>query len=957
MWKRIIWLIIPLLLWVVPVQAQGSVAYTRYDVEIVVQADGRLLVREIQHLRFNGRFKEGFAEIPLAYTSQIRGISVYGGTDITQLEAYEFIGIGSDSYRFEVDDDFIYVDWQYEETSAGDEMVFVLEYEVEGGLWVYDEVVTMEWRAIAADRGGLTVPQSRVTVDLPFAVTADQLDTLAFGSEHTTRMEPLDVGQRVIFETTEPILDGTRFQVIVDFPLGLVTAQKQAWQVEADEARLEYTVDGVDIEMMVSEDGHLHITENQHISVQTGVVNEGFRIVEFLFVDDVNNFQINEGDQQFEAVEGELCDYCYQVRQSERQSGWVYYDENTEAVETNAYNMGGVEVVYGFPGLVRGESSTFTVAYEAKGTFSVADDGHLLTWTAVPGEAVMPQEATVTLQLPSGLGLEDVTIEGAIAERADGGIVLRPEFPLAPWQDWQFTLLLPPGTLNTTPPIWQTEFEAMLDEAAAREAEKAAVEARRQLAVRAGGIGAGVTAVLGALVGWYLWGSRKVREVMGNYRTTPPNDLPPGVVAYLLDKEATSRGALASLFYLADLGLIRLNVGEQLTLERLRELRVAAGEKIATPVGMSVQVPGHVAVLFNNLIDDLPVGKAVTFSAVQALLQSTLPLVYLEMAQEMVTFFYGRSGQSLGRRLLYRVAPLIAFAVPMTIAVFGTSSSMGSLFWGLIAFVSAIAVFIGSIRRQNRGRQTLSRLGEAEAKKWQGFKAYLQDIQKHGDLAEAQEILDRYFAYAVALGVEETLLAQVGELGGYAPVWVGNGRLHDGTPWQNRPYDRRLHHRRWHQRGSWLPKKRPITQTQPAAANGRPSLQTISDSLTRSLNNTSKKMTDLLNTAVGASQAQSVTINAAGQTKKVEWQPGSSINKVVSEIMKESNTIRPLQPVSSSSKRGGSGSGFRSSGSSSSSSSRRRSSSSRSSSRRSSRSSSRRSSSRRSGGGGRRGFK
>ena len=938
MLKRMIWLMVLLLLWVVPVQAQSGVTYTRYDVEIVVQEDGRLLVREIQHLQFNGRYQEGFAEIPLDYVNQIRDISVFGGTTVANLEPYEFIGIGSESYRFEVDDDFIYVDWHYEETSPGDELVFMLEYEVEGGLWVYDETVTMEWRAIAADRSGLTVPESRVTVDLPFAVTADQLDTMAFGSEYTTHIEPLDMGQRVVFETTEPILDGTRFQVVVDFPLGLVMAQKQAWQVEADEARLEYTVDGIDIEMVVRADGRLHITENQHISVQTGVVDEGFRIVEFLFVDGVSNFQLSEGDQPFAAVEGDLCAYCYRLRQSPRQSGWVYYSELFEEVAFEGSKAGGVELTYAFPGLVRGESTTFQLDYEAEGVFSVAEDGHLLTWTAVPGEAIMPQEATITLQLPSGMGLEDATIEGAVVERTAAGIVLRPERPLTAWQDWQFTLLLPPGTLNTTQPQWQVDFEAMRHETEARQAEKAALEARRQLAMRAGGIGVGVTAVLGLLAGWYLWGSRKVRELMGNYRTAPPNDLPPGIVAYLLDNEATSRGALACLFYLADLGLIRLNVGDELTVERRREQRVAAREQVITPVGTTVKVPGHASVLFNYLLDLLPMGTAVDFTAVQTSFQQALPRVYTAMAEEMVAYFYG-SGASW-RSGLRKVMPLLWFGLTAVFMFTLLPTLMDdNPVLGMLLFFSPFALMSFLMNKLSPAKAALSQLGQQEAKKWQGFKAYLQDIQKYGDLAEAQEILDRYFAYAVALGVEEKLLAQVGELGGYAPVWVGNGRLQDGSSWQNQPYNHKVYRRPWYRRGSWLPHKRPTTQARPSVANGRPALQTISDNLTSSLNDTSHRLTNLLNTAVGDGKAQSLTITAAGQTKKVAWEPNASINSVVSQIMKESRTIRPPRPTSS-------GGGFRSSGGS-------RSSGRRSSSRRSSR----RSSSRRSGGGGRRGFK
>jgi hypothetical protein len=540
-----------------------------------------------------------------------------------------------------------------------------------------------------------------------------------------------------------------------------------------------------------------------------------------------------------------------------------------------------------------------------------------------------------------------VRIEGAVVERtADGHLELTPENEVQGRQPWRFEMMLPPGSINPARPAWQGEFEAMLARAESVRAENAQRAARRQLAIQAGRIGVGVTAVLGLVTGWYLWGSRKVREVMGQYRTTPPSDLAPGIVAYLFDNQATGKGALASLFYLADLGLIGLNLADQLTLERLHEGRVAAGQKYTTPTGDRVKIPDHAALLFNKLHNDLPQGQAVPFSAIQGGFQQALPPMYAAMAQEMVTFFYGGRGNSWGRWLI-RFSPFLFFLGVVIIETFVTlvsilDSSLGYVFFGF----GLILLFF--VRRRFRGSgESLTGLGQEEVKRWQGFKAYLQDIQKYGDLVEAQEILDRYFAYAVALGVEESLLAQVGDLGGYAPVWVGDGTLSDGSAWRNRRYERKVHHRPWYRRGAWLPNRRPSPRPRPAAENGRPALQSISDSLTRSLSEASSRMTTLLNTAVGEGKAEPLSIRAAGQTKAIAWEPGSSISQVVSEIMKESQSIRPPSSRSSGS-RGGwsgrSGGGFRSSGRSSGG-SRSRSSSSRS------------SGSRRSGGSGRRGFK
>jgi hypothetical protein len=144
-------------------------------------------------------------------------------------------------------------------------------------------------------------------------------------------------------------------------------------------------------------------------------------------------------------------------------------------------------------------------------------------------------------------------------------------------------------------------------------------------------------------------------------------------------------------------------------------------------------------------------------------------------------------------------------------------------------------------------------------KKWQGFKAYLAEIQQVGDLAEAQEILDHYFAYAVALGVDDRLLAQIQQLGGYIPSWWS-----DGSAAQPMPHTRRTFRDRWRRqlrRGSWRPF--PASSARPAAStsgaprppstvgNGRPPLETISDGLAGGLEQASTNLAQMLNTAVG----------------------------------------------------------------------------------------------------------
>ncbi|MCA9926934.1 MAG: DUF2207 domain-containing protein, partial [Anaerolineales bacterium] len=542
------------------VQAQTSdVEYTRYDVEITLNEDGTLSVREIQHVSFRDSFRFAFADIPLDLVGNIENIRVSGGDTLETVSPYA-PGSGPFTYSVDRGSDSVYVEWEFFATDSSDDKVFIVEYDVIDGLWVYTDINRLEWRAIAEDREGVNVQAGTVTVNLPFTLADDELDALAFGPAYSLDVQETKYGEQLVFEATEAVKDGTPFQIVVDFPPGLVPAELQAWQIAEDTADLAYTFDRIDVEMVVQEDGRLLITEQQQISVDAGVMYTGFRELNRLFTDDITIEQISEGDQTFALTEDglETCVYCYRVDETNRSSSWVRYSETLDEVDIRDRWAGETAVEWRFPELVRGESTTFTLVYLVDGVMRLNEDGtQEIAWTVVPGYDVPVGEAQVTVQLPGRMGLEDVTIGGGTVSRGtDGEIVIVPETTVSIDEAWQIGMVLPEGATSAAKPAWQHELEAEFAAAAAFRERQARID----LAWVVGKIGMGVTAVLATIVGWYLWGSRKVREMMGNYRTTPPSDLPPGLVAYLIDKTPTAKGALASLLHLAALGLVRVNM-------------------------------------------------------------------------------------------------------------------------------------------------------------------------------------------------------------------------------------------------------------------------------------------------------------------------------------------------------------------------------------------------------------
>jgi hypothetical protein len=923
--------------------AQSAVQYERFDVNITVLADGRFIVQEVQHLRFDGEFSSGFAEIPLAYTSRIDTVSVSGGPSLEAQTAYR-PGSGVESFALSREGDTLFVDWEFAQTSPGDALVFVLEYTVAGGLWVYPEATRLEWRAIPADRSGLIVPQSRVTVTLPAAVAAEALMADAFGPTHTIEIVESDDSATIIYEANEMVVDGTAFQVLLDFPPGLVTAVPQPWQIAADSAQLEYTIDQIDMVIEMQPDGTLYVVETQQISVQAGILYSGFRHFSLLFTDGIQILGVREGDFPLTEIEpGSDCLDCYTVETKPTFSWWASYSPAVDEVTITEEAAGEVLLNWFVPPLVAGESGQFTLEYLVEGAVRPTETDQQLNWTAVSNYDVPIDNVQVRWQLPSGLGLEDVQFAGGtVSGAADGVIVVTNAAPIAPNSPWQIELTLPPDGTSAAVPAWQRKIE---DEMAKGEIYRVR-QARIDLAWLVGSIVAGVTAVLGGLTYWYLQGSRRLREVQGNYRTEPPSNLPPGVVAYLVEGKMTARGVLASVLHLADLGLVQLQMGDPLLVTAKRQEPLAANGKLITPSGQTVTVSRFWAALFNQLLPHLPPGTAVPLPNLLQTLPTELPQLTKTMAEEMVGYFYGRkSWRTNPGRVLISIIPFLI--VGLVVLIFSNNLTarwdlpLPVLLFGGMFFWFAIA------RRAPRQSRPLSDQAKAEVKKWQGFKAYLVEIQQYGNLAEAQEILDHYFAYAVALGVDDRLLAQIQQLGGHIPGWLADGSSPRPLPpvrrtWQD-GWRRRL------RRGSWRPQPpRPARPVAAPAMPAAPALETISDNLTGGLERASSSLADLLNTAVGPSQdgrPMDIVLNAAGQSVPLNWDGEQTLDGMMSDIMGKAQSIRPPRPASgggSGGYRGGSGSSFGSS---------RRSSS------RSSSSRSRSSSSRRSGGGGRRGFK
>ena len=883
-------------------QPQRSVAYERYDVDIDVQQDGSLLVAETYRLRFEGEFRTGFAEIPLNNVTDIVEVKVREGT-----HTYVRGGSGSGTFSLERGYDAIRVDWEYEPTSGTETRTFTVEYRVLGGLWVYPDVDWLAWKAVPADRSGIPTEASRVTVRLPAAVDPDRLVTSVKGVQAS--IEVADE-RTVIFDAVGAVPDGTAFEVQVGFPHGMTDAQVTDWQRTADEAITSYRWTDFTVDLQLSEDGSMTVIENQTLSVDVGNLYSGHRTIPWLYLDGITDVAVQSGGQSYQFSE-QPCDFCYVVEESPGRDDWARFDGDQVVIDSD--RAGSTLVEWAFPAVSTGETKSFQLRYTALGTVRVLSDTQEINWTAVFADRDAEVEAaTVYLHLPPTVSREDVDVSGGTAAvQPDGTIRVDHDGPVSPGSDWAVAIRMPADATSARKPAWQAQLEQELQK------EQAYIQAERQKAVRLArwqvGLGAlgcllpviGLTGVLGA---WYLWGRDRAAPPVAAYLTDPPSDLPPGVVAYLVDERPTVKGVLADLLRLATLGLISVDLQqEDFTIQLNWTEEIGPEEVVRVPDGEPVELVEHERTLFNLLVErigelrSLSEGEgedqafATPFSRIQEAFSRKLPVIYEQMGQAASQYF-SVLPETARRRWRWAGQNVVLAAVAL--GLFGLCG-MTALGWPACAPPAGLAVVGLILMGASRWMPQRTTLGIEEAARWRAFRRHLKNLKLFDDVEVAQDVLDLYFPYAVALDVDEIVLQQAEQMDARVPIWMVPAPVEVSRPSptgaRQPTLTRRVADGLRVPRATSVPrpaKARPRLSERPVGADL--SLQGLSNRLSRSLNSASRSLSSVLNAAAGDLDDDDspfeVAVRGAGKATRMSWKAGTATMRVLGDILEESSS-------------------------------------------------------------------
>jgi len=870
--------------------AQTGIFYQEYNVDVTLRDDGSYTVRTVQTIRFDDEYNTAFMEIP---TDRATSVQVVGVWQEPPRFSPETMPIPLD-FSTNQEGDTLYLNWEYDLTLNGELRTFVVEYTVEGGLWVYDDFDVLQTFVINADRAGLPIYSALVTLHLPDTLL-EAAEEGALWAEVVSGNGTAEIeGDRVLFTPKGGLADGEGFEIALEIPHGLLPVTMQTWQMREEEADAVAHIPALNVEMAIQPDGKIDVTEEIALAVDQGTIFSGYRTINLLYQDEVQNLSLFfNGRPLPRGVEG--CDGCFTADFTPASRSWARWDAASQQVIVDEEAVGRMEIRWWTPPISAGESAKIDLRYTVLGGIRTGDDAQVINFDVLPDYDLEIDSSTLQIVPPAGVGAEAITIESAAAQSAPevtaaGAILLRNQELPATRARWEVVITLPADATTAATPQWQQQFMTALSVGQA----EAAAQARRTLGTRLAGLLAIVGAIGAAVWGWLRYGRRRTNEMLKGYVAEPPSMLAPGIVAYLMDRKASEKGVLASLFQLATAGLLEIDLSSGIQIRRLVAEPVMGNAVVRNSQGVAFTIADHQAALVNEvLIPHAPLNQFIPLDALATPLRTKLPEIFAQMGKDAQEFFLASSSSSSGGGwgCLGSIVAVAAIVVAFWLAAVSQFDGPTVTFLVIAGFALLVCWVVYAMRNPFGG-QRRSASGEAEAQKWIKFRNYLLNLKEYGDLGAAQEIVDRYFAYAVALGTEKVVLAQAESMGAHLPPWIPVPTHHpynfpsntgssgsEPSAWQGGEME---------PRPLGQPMPAPVAASQPQASQPRPSLTGMSAAMGESLSSGSQNLGRTLTVAAGGTAASTVVLKSALRQRTMQFDANATPNQMLDDIMRQS---------------------------------------------------------------------
>ena len=535
-------------------------------------------------------------------------------------------------------------------------------------------------------------------------------------------------------------------------PISTVTAQTRSivWQ-------------RWDVDIVVTSDGDLLITETQAIEFRGGPFREGFREIPNNFTEGITNFNV------YEVISQVSIPLPTHVSRTDTDGGstLVTWDFEPALDEVRTFI-----VTYVVSGALR--------LYESRGEDYCAGGGDscdILSWHAVPdNHDYSIQSSHVTVTLPAGgeilrdpEALSNATIYWETGrDNLSATFIANESLESGTGIDVRITFAH--GAVSANPPNWQTEVDRQI-------AYEQNVKPIVDLAVGAISIILFIAAFGGLYLLWYLKGRDPQSGPVPEYLTEPPSNLPPGAVGTLLDEKVDMRDITATLIDFARRNYSvleeRQSEGSYGSVKRRFWFKKESDVEL---VGLRDYERDLFRAFFGRK-DERSVSKTLPQG-----FYNKLPKIREAMYHDVTEagLFRDRPDRVRAKYIGWGIAILILSGIALLLL-----SSALSFTSFAICPAFAIAIFGIGLAIISRAMPAKTRDGVQEAAKWWAFRKYLQNIDKYVDIPSVAEQFDKYLPYAVALNLDRKWVHMFSRVETtpvptwYHPVWVGSGH----APW------------------------------------------------------------------------------------------------------------------------------------------------------------------------------
>ncbi|MFN8476146.1 MAG: DUF2207 domain-containing protein [Anaerolineae bacterium] len=496
-----------------------------------------------------------------------------------------------------------------------------------------------------------------------------------------------------------------------------------------------YSADRFDVDIVVAPDGSADVTETITLRFQGGPFTYVFRGIPTRYTGGLSNFEVSENGQAYTPGTGP-GQFSTDVAQTSTEVRW-YFDPTTDA------------------------SRTFTLRYHVKDLVRLDEGQANVRWGAVPPNHEYPIAASrVTVHLPANAPIQqtqtwehdaDVKVNGSSATFDATKIGANEQFVVGAWA--------PVAAFTNVPPAWQRAEDAQA--------------ARQPINLMLMLLLSGATLLLGALglLALYRQMPPLPRVPAEGPRYTPPDNLPPALAASIARGGYAPGTPLATLFDLAERGVLRLEelpkghgIFDRADFALVREESDAtlAPFEEAVIEAAYAKANNPVRVLSQDLAKGLRSGQGAIRKAVTA---SLMELGLLDPARQTVA----------------RQISIVGFVLLVLIVV---AAALVFLF-GPSAFIFATTLFILGMVAVIMGRSVSKRTatGEREAATWRAFEAHLKQVAD-GKTPEQPEIMEPYLPYATAFGLEKKWAKRFELAHVPTPAWFhASGGGSGGSEW------------------------------------------------------------------------------------------------------------------------------------------------------------------------------